>query len=124
MQFLVARYVISGSGDTSAAVNVSQLDGTGGGLLANVNRWRNQLGQPAITDDDAARLPTVDATGTKAVVADFMGTDARTGKAARLVGVVLPLNGRTWFYKLMGDPDLVGRQKDSFIQFVQSAKYP
>jgi len=124
MQFLVARYVISGAGDTSAAVNVSQLDGTGGGLLANVNRWRNQLGQPAITDDDAARLPTVDATGTKAVVADFMGTDARTGKAARLVGVVLPLNGRTWFYKLMGDPDLVGRQKDSFIQFVQSAKYP
>lgn len=124
MQFLVARYIISGSGDASAAVNVSQLDGTGGGLLANVNRWRNQIGQPAITDDDAAKLPTVDVAGTKAVVADFMGTDARTSKAARLVGVVLPLNGRTWFYKLMGDPDLVGRQKDSFIQFVQSAKYP
>jgi hypothetical protein len=124
MQFLVARYVIAGSGDASAAVNVSQLDGTGGGLLANLNRWRSQLGQPAIADDDAAKLPTVDASGTKAVVADFTGTDARTGKAARLVGVVLPLNGRTWFYKLMGDPDLVGRQKDSFIQFVQSAKYP
>ena len=124
MQFLVARYIIAGSGEASAAVNVSQLDGTGGGLLPNLNRWRSQLGQPALSDDDAAKLPTIDATGAKAVVADFTGTDARTGKAARLVGVVLPLNGRTWFYKLMGDPDLVGRQKDALIQFVQSAKYP
>ena len=46
------------------------------------------------------------------------------GKPARLIGVVLPLNGQTWFYKLMGDPDVVGRQKDAFIRFVQSAQYP
>jgi hypothetical protein len=124
MQFLVARYVIQGSGDASASVNVSQLDGNGGGLLPNLNRWRTQLGQPPITDDDAAKLPAIDATGAKGVLADFTGTDARTGKAARLIGVVLPLNGQTWFYKLMGDPDLVGQQKDALIKFVQSAKYP
>jgi hypothetical protein len=123
-QFLVARYVIQGTGDASAAVNVSQLDSTGGGLLANLNRWRTQLGQPPITDDDATALPTIDASGGKAVLADFSGTDARAGKPARLIGVVLPLNGQTWFYKLMGDPDLVARQKDAFIAFVQSAKYP
>jgi hypothetical protein len=124
MQFLVARYVIQGAGDATAAVNVSQLDGNGGGLLANLNRWRTQLGQPAITGDDAAKLPTIDASGTQAVLADFGGTDARTGKPARLIGVVLPFNGQTWFYKLMGDPDLVGQQKDALIKFVQSAQYP
>jgi hypothetical protein len=124
MQFLVARYVIQGSGDASAAVNVSQLDNSGGGLLANVNRWRNQLSQPPISDEDVAKLPTIDASSTKAVIADFTGTDARTGKPARLVGAVLSLTGQTWFYKLMGDPDLVGQQKDSFIKFVQSAQYP
>lgn len=123
-QFLVARYVIAGPGETSAAVNVSELDGTGGGLLPNLNRWRSQLAQPAITDDDAAKLPTFDASGSKAVVADFTGTDARTGKPARLIGVVLPLNGQTWFYKLMGDPNLVAQQKETLIQFVQSAQYP
>jgi hypothetical protein len=124
MQFLVARYVIQGAGDATAAVNVSQLDGNGGGLLANLNRWRAQLGQPGITGDDAAKLPTIDAAGTPAVLADFSGTDARTGKPARLIGVVLPFNGQTWFYKLMGDPDLVGQQKDVLIKFVQSAQYP
>ncbi|MGA2244774.1 MAG: hypothetical protein ABSH48_07245 [Verrucomicrobiota bacterium] len=124
MQFLVARYVIQGNGDASAAVNVSQLDGNGGGLLPNLNRWRSQLGQPAMSDDDLAKLPSIDASGTKAVLVDFTGTDARAGKAARLIGMVLPLNGQTWFYKLMGDPDVVGQQKDAFINFAQSAQYP
>jgi hypothetical protein len=124
MQFLVARYVIQGSGDASASVNVSQLDGDGGGLLPNLNRWRKQLGQAPITDEDAAKLPAIDSSGAKGVLADFTGTDARTGKPARLVGVVLPLNGQTWFYKLMGDPDVVAAQKDALIAFIQSAKYP
>jgi hypothetical protein len=125
MQFLVARYVIPGAGDASASVNVSELDGTGGGLLPNLNRWRTQLGQGAMTGDDAAKLPTIDASGAKAVVVDFTGTDTRGGgKPARLVGVVLPLNGQTWFYKLMGDPEVVAAQKDAFIGFIQSAKYP
>jgi hypothetical protein len=125
MQFLVARYVIQGPGDAAASVNVSELDGDGGGLLPNLNRWRAQLGQPPTTDGDIASLPTIDASGAKAVVADFTGTDTRGGgKPARLVGVVLPRNGQTWFYKLMGDPDLVARQKDAFVAFIQSAKYP
>lgn len=123
-QFLVAKYVIQGAGEATAAVNVSVLEGTGGGLLANLNRWRKQLGQASFSEDEAAKLPTVDASGAKAVLTDFTGTDARSGKAARLVGLVLPQNGRTWFYKLMGDPELVGHQKDALIQFVQSAHYP
>ena len=123
-QFVLAKFNLQGAGDATAAATVSQLAGDGGGLLANVNRWRGQLGQPPITEDDAAKLPTIDASGPKAVVADFTGTDARTGKATRLVGVVLPLNNQTWFYKLMGDPDVVGQQKDTFLKFVQSAKYP
>ncbi len=123
-QFLLAKYVIQGSGDASAAVNVSQLDRDGGGLLANLNRWRSQIGQPPTTDDDAAKLPSIDASGAKGVLADYTGTDPATGKPVRLVGVVLPMNGQTWFYKLMGDPNLVAQQKDAFMAFVQSAKYP
>ncbi|HEX7570024.1 MAG TPA: hypothetical protein VF492_05930 [Verrucomicrobiae bacterium] len=123
-QFLVAKFVIQGSGNASAAVNVSQLSGDGGGLLPNINRWRAQLGQSPATEDDLAKLPTIDASGVKATLVPINGTDARSGQAASLVGVVLPLNGQTWFYKLMGDPAVVAAQKDAFTQFVQSAKYP
>ncbi len=123
-QFLVAKFVIQGGGDATAAVNVSQLAGDGGGLLANLNRWRAQLGQTPLTEDEVAKLPTIDAAGAKATFADITGTDARSGKPARLIGVVLPLGGQTWFYKLMGDAGVVARQKDAFVKFVQSAKYP
>jgi len=122
-QFLVAKFVIQ-IGGASAAVNVSQLAGDGGGLAANVNRWRKQLGQEPITDEGIAKLPTIDASGVQATMVQINGTDARSGQPASLVGVVLPLNGQTWFYKLMGDKDVVLQQVPAFIQFVQSAKYP
>jgi len=123
-QFLVAKYIITGAGDSKAEVNVSSLAGDGGGLASNVNRWRAQLGLAPATDDDLAKLATIDATGAKAAIVEFSGTNPRTGKTAKLVGVVLPLGSQTWFYKLMGDTDLVTQQKDALIQFVQSAKYP
>ncbi len=122
-QFLVAKFVI-GSGDATAAVNVSSLSGDGGGLLPNINRWRGQLGQAPLTEADLAKLPTIDAAGVKATLVDISGTDARSGQPARLVGVVLPMNGQTWFYKLMGEATVVAQQQDALIQFVQSAKYP
>ncbi|HEY1490777.1 MAG TPA: hypothetical protein VGF90_07030 [Verrucomicrobiae bacterium] len=122
-QFLVAKYVITGEGGAQAAVNVSSLAGDGGGLLPNINRWRKQLGLDPVTDADVANLPTLDASGVKATLIELSGTDGRTGKPAKLVGMVLPLGGQTWFYKLMGDANVVTQQKDALIQFVRSAKY-
>ena len=63
-------------------------------------------------------------TGGRAEVVDFSGTNGRTGKPARLVGIIVPAGNQTWFYKLMGDEDVVAAQKDAFTKFVQSAKYP
>jgi len=123
-QFLVAKYVIAGADGAQAAVNVSSLAGDGGGLLPNVNRWRKQLGLDPAADADLANLPTIDASGVKATLIELAGTDGRTGKPAQLVGLVLPLGGQTWFYKLMGNATVVAQQKDALIQFVQSAKYP
>ena len=123
-QFLIAKYTITGDGGAQAAVNVSSLTGDGGGLLPNVNRWRTQLGLTPLAEADLAKLPTIDASGTQATLIEFSGTDGRTGKPAQLVGVVLPLGGQTWFYKLMGDAGIVAQQKDALVKFVQSAKYP
>jgi hypothetical protein len=126
-QFLVAKFVIQGSGNATAAVNVSQLAGDGGGQLANLNRWRGQLGlEPETNELASPRIgpPGADIPASGILTVDYSGTDSRTGKPTRLVGSIVPQNGQTWFYKLMGDPDIVAQQKDAFIQFVQSAKYP
>ena len=122
---LLAKFSI-GNGDAKAEVNISQLAGEGGGLLANVNRWRHmQLGLEAVDQSGLEKLvSTFDANGNPASLVDFTGTDSKTGKPARLVGVVVPLAGQTWFYKLMGDEQIVAQQKDAFTKFVQSVKYP
>jgi hypothetical protein len=123
-EFLLAKFII-GEGDAKAQVNISQLAGEGGGLLANANRWRGQLGLPQISETDLPALTTsIDSVNGKIQIVDFTGTDTKTGKSARLVGVVVPLAGQTWFYKLMGDEQIVAQQKDAFTKFVQSAKYP
>jgi len=77
-----------------------------------------------VADADLANLPTIDASGGKATLIELSGTDARTGNSAQLISLVLPRGGQTWFYKLMGDANLVEQQKDALVTFVQSAKYP
>jgi hypothetical protein len=124
-QFLLAQFMIQANG-AQAEVNVSQLAGEGGGLLANVNRWRRQLGLPPVSqeEDFSTMVDSLTVPGGQAQVVDFNGTNVKTGQSARLVGVVLPRNGQTWFYKLMGDPGVVAAQKDAFLKFIQSARYP
>ncbi len=55
---------------------------------------------------------------------DVVGQSPKTGKEARLIGVIWPRNGQTWFYKMMGDSAVAGREKDGFLKFIQSVRYP
>jgi hypothetical protein len=122
-QFLVAKYAINGTGG-KAEVNVSMLSGEGGGVQMNVNRWRGQLGLSPVDEDGLAGLTgSLDTPGGKAVTVDLKGTNKQTGQPhQRLIGVILPQGGQTWFYKLMGDEAIVAEQKDAFTKFVQSPR--
>jgi len=119
-QFLVAKFMLTGASGATASVNVSSSSGDGGGLAANVNRWRGQLGLPPIAE---ILTTTIDVQGGKAQLVDLNGTDARTRLPTRLVGAIVSQSGQTWFYKLMGDAKVVEGQKDAFIKFVQGVKY-
>ncbi len=123
-QFLVAKFLISSSDSSQAAVNVSMSAGDGGGLAANVNRWRGQLGLSPLAGAELNQAVTaLDAAGGQASLVDFSGKDVRSGQDARVVGAMVPQGGRTWFYKLMGNAQVVDKQKDAFTRFVQTAKY-
>jgi hypothetical protein len=105
-------------------VSVSMLAGQGGGVIANVNRWRGQLGLSPLSEEDFSKqAQTVDVMGGQGTLVDMTGTDAKTGKPARLIGVIAPQSDETWFYKLMGDEQVVAQQKDAFTKFIQTAKF-
>jgi hypothetical protein len=123
-QFLVTKFLLVGPANTQAAVNVSMSPGDGGGMLANLNRWRTQLGLGPVAEADLAKeVQPLDLPAGKASFADVTGKDARNGQPTRMVAVVIPRSGETWFYKLMGEAQLVQQEKDAFIKFVQSVKY-
>ena len=123
--FLVAKFTVTGADNAQATVNVSRSAGEGGGLAGNINRWRGQLGLGQLPQGDIAKLVTpVDMAGGKAMFVDLTGADARTGQKTRLVGAIVPQAGQTWFYKLMGNEQVVAQEKEAFAKFVQTAKYP
>jgi hypothetical protein len=123
-QFLVAKFLVTGSDNSQAAVNVSMSAGEGGGVLGNVNRWRGQLGLNQLSQAEVdQQVTSVDIEGGKAMLVDMSGTDMKSGGKTRIVGAIVPKGQQTWFYKLMGPAPLVEQQKDTFTKFVRGVKY-
>jgi len=122
-QFLVAKFAIGGPDNPLANVNVSASPGAGGGIVGNVNRWRGQLGLGELPEAEITKLLTPLDSPSGAVIVDMSGKDARSGQPARLLAAIVPQGNQTWFYKLMGNEQVVQREKDAFSKFVQSVKY-
>ena len=120
-QMLLAKFSVN-DGDTKADITVSSFPGDVGGLLANVNRWRRQANLPAI--DDAQLPDAVKRISVRSEVGTLVELENPDGKSASLIGVAVPHNGQTWFFKMFGNPKLVAREKDSFLKFVQNVKLP
>ena len=121
---LLAKFS-TGQDAARADITVSSFDGDVGGLTANVNRWRGQLSLAPV--DDAAvnqAVTSVEVNGEKGSLVDMNGTDAKTGQPARLIGVAVPHEGRTWFFKILGDGKVVASERDAFLKFVQTVKLP
>ena len=122
---LVAKFVVPGAQNTKAEVNISASPGDGGGVSANINRWRGQLGLATMDDSSALEklAKPIAVPGAKAVVVDLSGTNKQSGKPARLVAIIVAVGGQTWFNKMMGDASVVESETAAFLQFVQTTKY-
>ena len=123
-QFLTAKFVITGDSGAQAAINVSSSAGNGGGVAANVNRWRKQLGLGDLSSDELAKAARpITTTSGPATFVEMSGKDTRSGQPASLVGAIVLQPGQAWIYKMMGDAQIVGAQKEAFTSFVQSVEY-
>jgi hypothetical protein len=119
-QFLLAEFSIPGADGAKAEVNVAEMEGDGGGILANVNRWRGQIGLGPIDEKDLSKLSrTFDTPEGKETLVRITTSDFKTS----ILAMIIPRNGGTWFYKLMGDTQTTIAQEDAFMNFIQSANY-
>ena len=105
----------AGNGD----VSISKLNGDGGGLLANVNRWRGQVGLPALEASALAAnsksVPT--AGGEPATWVELAGADKT------ILGAIVARGDVSWFFKLTAPSAVATRHREAFEQFVRSVRF-
>ncbi len=103
-------------------VFISKLEGDGGGLTKNVVRWGGQIalsGQALLAAEKNVR--TLKADLGAAQVVDLFNPLRKTGMN-RLVGVLLPHQGSTWFLVLKGPADEVQEHLAEFETYVKTLK--
>lgn len=118
MRFATLKPATSGKVD----VSVIMLSGPAGGELANVNRWRGQVGLPPV--DEATRAQMRKAIKSKAgevSLYDFTGAGA---DKQRMIAGLLFVDGRSWFLKMTGDPDAVDSARPEFMKVLESLHVP
>jgi hypothetical protein len=97
---------------------VVSLPGDSGGELANVNRWRGQIGLPP-TDEagmKAARTTVASKAGPVAVYDLTSEGESKT----RLIAAVVKTGDTTWFFKLMGEAGATESARPGFLTIMKS----
>jgi hypothetical protein len=117
MRFATLKPPVQGKIDASVVV----LPGPAGGELANVNRWRGQIGLPALDEPALARARKVLETKAGAVKVYEFRSDGKP--ASRLVAGLTEAAGDTWFVKMTGDADAVGAARDDFMKLLGSLRF-
>jgi hypothetical protein len=105
----------AGNGD----VSISKLNGDGGGLLANINRWRGQVGLPALEASALASNSKTLATagGDPATWVELAGGEKT------IFGAIVTRGDASWFFKLTVPSAAAGRQREAFDRFVRSVRF-
>jgi hypothetical protein len=121
---LLARFFVSDD-HSQAEITVSSFPGDVGGILANVNRWRSQIGLQPIDQATLRQVTSpIELHGEYVTLVDMTNDQpAEPREPQRVLVVIVPREGHTWFYKIQGKPSLVAQEKETFIQFVQSVRY-
>jgi hypothetical protein len=115
MRYATLKAPVAGQVDVSVTV----LPGDAGGELANVNRWRNQIGLPPVDDAELARArkPVATAAGPFSLY-DF----ASDAQGKRLVAGLGLVDGNSWFVKMTGEAAAVGQARPDFLRIVESLR--
>ena len=112
--------------ETMADMAASAFPGEVGGQLANINRWRRQVGlgpvdseaaNDFITELEVSRLPAWQVSFTGPLSA------SKVGEPVRMVVTAVLHDGKTWFFKLMGAESAVADELENYNAFLQSVQF-
>jgi hypothetical protein len=101
-----------------ADISIVTFPGDGGNDMDNINRWRQQIG-----------LPAVGAEVLKSMIAPVHAGDMHLDSVdmsstnARVLAAWTRQAGRAWFFKMSGPSALVEEEKPKFVAFLESIRF-
>lgn len=117
-QMRKGSFTVKGDGG-EADLSITAFPGATGGLEANLNRWRGQVGlSPLSPEEVVAATEKFEANGLQFTVVDY------AGNGTRLIGAIVPYGSNSWFFKLMGPDAVVAGKKAEFVEFLHTVKTP
>jgi hypothetical protein len=117
VRYATLKPVVPGKIDVSVVV----LPGPAGGELANVNRWRGQIGLGPIDERALATVKSSLKTKAGAVAVYDLVSDGE--KKSRMLAAILASEEGTWFIKMLGDERLVASARPDFLRLLRSLRF-
>ena len=120
----LASFRAKGGDGQVADVGIFPLPGMAGSDLSNVNRWRGQVGQGPVTEEELAKIAEpVPVSGETAKLYDQAGENPGSGDKTRILAAILRREGVAWFFKMTGPDTLVAQQKPAFVDWLKSVSF-
>lgn len=122
----VGSFTVPGTHGHAVDMAITTFPGDVGGDLANVNRWRGQIQLPEIGAADLNNAITqLDLPAGRFLLVDLVSDQElmEDHHKARILGAWFKQPERTWFFKMVGDDDAVGAQKDTFLAFLKTVTF-
>lgn len=108
--------------DRVAEITVTAFPGDVGGLEANLNRWRRQVGlPPAPMDTLREGLEEIEIDGSPAQFVELIASPGAQSNG--IAGAIIPRGSHTWFVKMVGDTTLLREQEPNLMGFLQSIRF-
>lgn len=110
-------------GTLSTEVSIMGMPGAATQLLPNVNLWRKQVGLGDTTQEELDKvLQPIEIGGRSGHYIQLTGP-SEAEQPLGLLAALVSHRDRTWFIKMLGDVELVQRQKDHFEGFLKSVTF-
>ena len=119
----LANFLVAG--DERAECYLTTLVGDGGGLTANVDRWRGQMSLPSAAPEELEALARAELAGEPATVVDLEGRwvgmsgDAE-GNEYRLYGLLQISAEHSRFLKMVGPKEILEGEIEAFHRLAES----
>lgn len=118
MRYATLKPPVDGRIDVSVVV----LPGPAGGELANLNRWRGQIGLPPV--DQSALASARRSLRSKAGPVSVYEMESEGTVKSRMTAAMLEAgDGNTWFVKMVGDVGPVARAHPDFVHLLESLRF-